>query len=441
MESSVRFRPTHDASALSDDELVDRFRAGDKAAFATLYERYVDRIYDFVARLLHDREAAADVTQETFVKALTGLRARRVQGSVRSWLFTIARNAAIDYQRRQRTQAFSQLTRPEAEEDWEPDIPATGPEADPEEAARRAELAQIVWQAARTLSPTDYAVLELSLRHDLTPAEVAQVVGVRRGAINTRLSRVRDALEESVTVLLLARSGQRRCSELARLLAGVDLPSQLTPEVRRNVIRHLEQCDICQRERRKISAADLLPALVPLLPTPETRAALDAAVHHALAALPSSPVSPIAQARAWLTGTAAGKAALGTVAAVVVLVGAIGSWLAFGTTSVTVTTSDCPPLELRLTGPAATVAGLLGVPDRFLPGQPTHFRLPAGTIAVTVTSRTAQIRLAGVPVEIQLEVPLADVRWDGASLFERGPSSVTAARGSTHSLELVCRRL
>lgn len=94
---------------LTDDELVARFRAGDREAFALLYERYVDRVYDFVARLVRDREAAADLTQETFLKAMQGLRARHVQGSLRAWLFTIARNTVIDYQRRQRTTAFSQL--------------------------------------------------------------------------------------------------------------------------------------------------------------------------------------------------------------------------------------------------------------------------------------------------------------------------------------------
>ncbi|MDW8060579.1 MAG: sigma-70 family RNA polymerase sigma factor [Thermomicrobium sp.] len=426
-------------TSLTDEELAERFRGGDETAFATLYERYVDRIYDFVARLLGDREAAADVTQETFLKALQGLRARRIQGSVRAWLFTIARNAAIDHLRRRRTTPFSQLPTPEGEE-WEPEVPASGPEAEPEETARRRELAELVWLAARGLNPADYALLDLSLRHDLTPAELAQVVGMRRGAVNTRLSRLRDALEESLTALLLARWGRGACAELDRILDGVALPGGLTPELRRSVARHVESCETCQRNRHRVaSAAELLPALAPIVPTAETRAALDAAVRDGLAAAPAGVSHPLAQARNWLTGTAAGKAVLGLVAAVSLLIGATGGWLAFGTAGVTATTSGCPPLELRLGMPGAVAARLLGVPERFPPGEPQDFRLPAGTLVVTVTTEAAELRLAGVPVEIRLAAPLADVRWDGGSLLGHGTAAFQVARGSTHRLELVCR--
>jgi RNA polymerase sigma factor (sigma-70 family) len=422
-----------------DDQLAERCRAGDSAAFAALYERYVDRVYDFVVRLLGDREAAADVTQETFLKALQGLRTRRVQGSVRAWLFTIARNAAIDYLRRQRTTPFSQLPTPEGEE-WEPDIPASGPEADPEGTARRAELAELVWQAARGLNPQDYALLDLALRQDLTPAELAQVVGMRRGAVNTRLSRLRDALEEGFTVLLLARWGREDCDELRRLLEGVALPSGLTPQLRRTVARHVETCQVCQRNRRKVvAAADLLPALMPLVPSAELKAAWWSRLEHQLATPATLPASRrIQELRHWTTGTLAGKFALGAVASVLVLVIAVGGWLAFGTVEVTATTQACPPLALRLSGPAQSVARLLGVPAAFTPGEPVRFRLPAGTTTVTVTADRARLRLAGLPVEISFRAPVTEVTWDGRPLLGRGPSTLALARETPHQLELRC---
>lgn len=67
------------ALAPTDDELVHRFAQGDDNAFVALDDRSVDRIYDFTARLLGDREAA-DATQETLLKALTALRERPPQG-------------------------------------------------------------------------------------------------------------------------------------------------------------------------------------------------------------------------------------------------------------------------------------------------------------------------------------------------------------------------
>ncbi len=431
--------PEFDLRAVTDDQLVDRFRAGNAQAFATLYERYVDRVYDLVARLVGDREVAADVTQETFVKALTGLRARRVQGSVRAWLFTIARNTAIDSLRRQRTTTFSRLATSEGEE-WEPEIPASGLEDKPEEVAQRGELAELVWQAARGLNPSDYALLDLSLRHDFSPAELAQVVGARRGTINTRLSRLRDALEESLTVLLLARWGRHDCAQLDRLLDGVELPSGLTPQLRRTVARHVEQCELCRRTRSTVAtAAELLPAVAPILPTPELRTVLDATVQQALAApAPGGLSSVIGQLRGWLTGTAPGKAVLGTIGAVVVVVGVVGGWLTFGTATVAVTTSHCPPLELEFGRSARATAWLLGVPSEFRPGEVRNFRVPAGMLTVRVAREVAEIRLAGVPVEIQLAVPLAEVTWDGQALLGRGLQELRAPRGSSHTIELTC---
>jgi len=431
--------PKFDLRTATDDQLVEAYLAGSSEAFAILYERYVNRVYDFVARLVGDREVAADVTQETFVKALTSLRARRFHGSLRAWLFTIARNTAVDHLRRQRTTTFSRLTTPEGEE-WEPELPATGPEAEPEQAVQRAELAELVWQAARGLNPNDYALLDLSLRQDLTPAEVAQAVGARRGAINTRLSRLRDALEESFTVLLLARHGRQECSELDQLLGDVKLPAGLTPELRRTVARHVQQCDICQQNRRRVvTAAELLPALAPIMPSPELRAAMDATVQQALGAVPTSGVpTAVQQFRHWLIGTGTGKALLGTIAAIVVVVGAVGGWLAMGTAPVTAVTRGCPPLALELNGPAALVAGLLGVPAEFRQEQPARFRLPAGSFPVTVTREGAMFALAGVPMHIQFVAPLSAVTWDGIPLLDQGTRRLEVARGQEHTLELQC---
>ncbi len=425
--------------AATDDQLAERVRAGDTSAFAALYERYVDRVYDFVARLLGDRDAAADVTQETFLKALQGLRARRIQGSVRAWLFTIARNAAIDYVRRQRTIAFSRLPTPEGEE-WEPELLASDVEAAPEDAAVRRELAELVWQAARSLPPQDATLLHLSLRYDLTPAELAQVIGARRGAVNTRLSRLRDALEESLTALLLARWGRHECPELDRMLDGVLLPEGLTPQLRRAVARHVQQCEVCQRTRRRVvSAADLLPALAPILPTAEVRVALDSSVQAALAMQPAPAPSALRQVRERLTSTAAGKAVLGALTTLVVATGLLGGWLVWGTASVEATTVGCPPLELRLASPAHAFAQVLAVPEVFPPAEPVRFALPAGPMVVTITPESAHLRLAGLPLDLQLRAPLAEVRWDGQPLLGRGTLDISVQRGQLHRLELVCR--
>jgi RNA polymerase sigma factor (sigma-70 family) len=428
------------ALAPTDDELVHRFAQGDDNAFVALYDRYVDRIYDFTARLLGDREAAADATQETFLKALTALRERPPQGGVRPWLFTIARNVAIDQLRRRRTTPLSALRTPEGDE-WQPVQLSTGPDDDPEAAASQAELAALVWQAARGLNPADYALLDLSVRQGLSPEEIAQAMGASRGSIHTRLSRLRDALEESLTTLILAQRGRADCPELAALLAGRTLPADLTPELRRAVARHADQCETCQRNRRRYAtAAEILPVLVPIVPSPSLRETLRERIQQAAqpSTAPGASSSPTAGAGHWLTTTAIGKGVVALMAVFVLAALGVGG-ARWGTVDVSLQTTHCPPLELRFGGVGDLVARATGLPPVLAPGQPAHWRLPIGTLRTTVTPAAADLAIDGLPVQIHLEVDLAQVLWDGQELLGQGPRHLSLARGSTHTLTLVCR--
>lgn len=76
----------------------------DPEAFATLYDRYFDRVYAFAYRRLESRVGAEDVTAETFVRALANLPGFAwKKGGFGAWLFRIARNLCVDQLRRQAT--------------------------------------------------------------------------------------------------------------------------------------------------------------------------------------------------------------------------------------------------------------------------------------------------------------------------------------------------
>ena len=88
---------------LSDEQLVARMLAGDTAALETLYDRYAPAVMGLTLRIVADRPAAEDLVQETFWRAWKHAAAfRRERGAFSAWLFTIARNAAIDRLRRSR---------------------------------------------------------------------------------------------------------------------------------------------------------------------------------------------------------------------------------------------------------------------------------------------------------------------------------------------------
>ncbi len=81
----------------SEDSLIARAIAHDRAAFAALYDRYVDRVYRHVRYRLSDRTEAEDVTQEVFARAWKAIpRYRRTGAPFLAWLTTIAHNLIVD---------------------------------------------------------------------------------------------------------------------------------------------------------------------------------------------------------------------------------------------------------------------------------------------------------------------------------------------------------
>jgi len=79
---------------LSDGELATAAAAGDRQAFAEIYDRYADRLYDFCVGLIGDRDAAADCVQDAFCVAATDLASLREPDRLRPWLYSITRNHA-----------------------------------------------------------------------------------------------------------------------------------------------------------------------------------------------------------------------------------------------------------------------------------------------------------------------------------------------------------
>ena len=231
----------------TDHDLAGRSAAGDQTAFAEIYERYFDRIFDFVARTMRDSESAGDVTQNAFLKAWNGLRRRGSPDNLKAWLFAIARNEAIDEFRYRRLEVSL-----DGEEN---SIPAgvetdTSRTADPEAMAQDREVAGLAWRAASALSPKEYALLDMHLRQELGAEEIAGCLGVRTGNVYTMLSRLRGAVEETVVFELLRRSGRSACPELDVVLTRFETGS-LTPAMRRAVKKHLNGCEICQESRHR----------------------------------------------------------------------------------------------------------------------------------------------------------------------------------------------
>lgn len=227
-------------NGVADGTLARQAAAGDRAAFAALYDRFNGEIYGFSVRMLSNRSDAADVTQDVFVRAIEKLPQLREPDRVRAWLFTIARHECFARtKRRSRTMATDPL-------DLGADMASTNRSTAGLVEAN--ELTQLVWDAAKGLAPEDRAVLDLKLKRDLDGADLAEALGVPHDQLHKVTGRAMERFERSIVSLVLARGARRDCSVLAGLVETDDV--ELTPVLRKRIARHAQDCDACERRRK-----------------------------------------------------------------------------------------------------------------------------------------------------------------------------------------------
>lgn len=135
----------------------------------------------------------------------------------------------------------------------------------------RTELADLITEAAGGLSDGERAVLELSYQHGLEGADLAAALEVSAARARAMVIRLRQRIDRSLGVLLVARRAQRdpgACRELAEIVAGWD--GQFTSLARKRISRHIESCLTCELDRRLlVTPAALLCAAPVFIPAPD----------------------------------------------------------------------------------------------------------------------------------------------------------------------------
>lgn len=180
-------------SQTSDARLVASAKGGDADAFALLYRRYLDRVYDFVAVRLEGAEAAQDATQTIFLRALSALHQCRDEEHFAGWLFAIARNVVIDAYRSPRQVLV----------DFDAVLDLEDRSDSPESLVVRSEEILALREARdRCLSAVERELLDLRLQ-DLTSQEIA--VAMKRSQTAVRnvqyrmIKKLRDCLGNRAT--------------------------------------------------------------------------------------------------------------------------------------------------------------------------------------------------------------------------------------------------
>ena len=94
-------------SRAEDHEIIQQALRGDDLAFKRLMGKYHDAIFNFIHRMIRDREQVEDLTQEAFIKAFSSLKSFNEEYAFSTWLYKIATNNCIDYIRKRKLQMYS----------------------------------------------------------------------------------------------------------------------------------------------------------------------------------------------------------------------------------------------------------------------------------------------------------------------------------------------
>lgn len=182
------------ALALDESVLLEGLRAGEEGSFRALIEAYGGRLLALTRRFLEEEEAR-DALQETFLSAFKALPKFDGRSRLYTWLYRIAVNACL---MRRRTKS---RRGEESMEDLTPVFDATGHRVgqdtawmEPEVAAQRSEMREVVRDAIASLPDTHREVLMLRDIEGMDTAETAAVLGISTGAVKVRLHRARIAL-------------------------------------------------------------------------------------------------------------------------------------------------------------------------------------------------------------------------------------------------------
>lgn len=178
--------------------LINAARKGDLEAFNELVLAYQDVVFRQARYWINDDEMAADITQDTFIKAYQSLKHFN-GGSFRAWLLRTATHAAIDeLRRRQRRPTFSIDAEDDNGMDQEVASWMADPDPLPEEIAERKQLQQAVQSFLELMKPVYRAAVVLVDLQGLDYSEASEVLDVPVGTLKSRLARGRMMLRELI---------------------------------------------------------------------------------------------------------------------------------------------------------------------------------------------------------------------------------------------------
>jgi len=186
-------RPAGPAPDAGERQLVDRFRAGDRAAFARLVEMHEDRIARLASRLLGWHGEVEDVVQEVFVRCLEHLPKFRWESGLVTWLSTLTINECR--RRRRRLWSWLSFFHRNALERSDSHMPADA-------LPMQQERSECVRHAVRELPAKYREVVVLRYLEGMEVEEICRVLRLSRSSVDVKLHRAREQLRDVLADLI-----------------------------------------------------------------------------------------------------------------------------------------------------------------------------------------------------------------------------------------------
>ncbi|MBN1764247.1 MAG: sigma-70 family RNA polymerase sigma factor [Sedimentisphaerales bacterium] len=182
--------------------LIKRCRAGNMVAYSQLIQKYQDRLFNAVFRMVGNRDDALELTQETFYRAMKGLKKFRGSSGFYTWLFRIGMNLCISHHRRQQRVHMTSMHAGSDEFGHQADLltamARNKKQETPLQQIQLKESYHRVLDALDELEAPARAVVILRDIEQLSYSQIARILEVPVGTVKSRISRARMILREKL---------------------------------------------------------------------------------------------------------------------------------------------------------------------------------------------------------------------------------------------------
>ena len=180
-------------AAAEDESLVKESLAGNQASFQLLVERYQSRIFALTRHYTRNAMEIEDLVQDTFLKAYSRLDSFQHQSSFYTWLYRIATNTILDHMKRRGRSPVQSVEDLEVVE-----APSSARSVGPDAAMERSEIAKITHAVLEEMPEIFRTVLVMREFDDLSYQEIADVLGISIGTVESRLFRARARFKDKL---------------------------------------------------------------------------------------------------------------------------------------------------------------------------------------------------------------------------------------------------